>query len=143
MKRVCLFNLEQVGMIIEGSAGVCFFNQVGSRLIDAENEASATDTVRQQEGWFVPLSNDAPIDVPCMKKLLQALSQHEVVSVAQLNAILAQISSSDQVQVDSTRFQQAHHGWLPITIVPRGDYSLLQGFEECVGVLTWPLKMSS
>ncbi|MAZ89800.1 MAG: hypothetical protein CL693_19370 [Cellvibrionaceae bacterium] len=129
-------------MIIEGRAGVCFFNQVGSRLNDAAHEVLSADSVREQEGWFVPLSNDAPTDLPCMTEQLQALPQDEAVSVTQLNAVLAQISSSDQLQVDSTRFQHAYHGWLPIKVVPQGDYSLLQGFEESTGVLTWPLKVS-
>lgn len=142
MERVCLFNLEQAGVIIEDPKGLCFFNQVGSMLNGDVNEAPSDASVFEQVGWFVPLSNDAPLGLPSMTELLQALAQGTAVSVSQLNEILIQVSSSDQLQVDSSRYPQAHHGWLPVTIVPQGDFSLLEGFEERKGVLTWPLDVS-
>ncbi len=133
MKRVCLFNLEQVGVIYESPTQVTFFNRVGECL-----EGGFDFETRTQEGIFVPLSNDAPEGLPSLMAHLSDF-RGTLPSVAQLNEILAELSSSDLISVDASRFSDSRWGWVYLSIIPQGEFSQFEGFEEGKAVMTWPV----
>ncbi len=133
MKRVCLFNLEQVGVIYESPTQVAFFNRVGECL-----DGGFEFETRAQEGVFVPLSNDATEGLPSMMQYLRSF-KGRLPSIAEINELLAQLSSSDLIAVDVSRFSDCHWGWVYLTIIPQGPFSQFEGFDEGKAVMTWPV----
>lgn len=133
MKRVCLFNLEQVGVIYECPSQVSFFNRVGEPVNDGSDFETQT-----QEGFFVPLSNDAPDGLPSLMEMLDGFGS-TLPSIAQLNEMLAQLSCSDLISVDASRYKEARWGWVYLTVIAQGPFSQFEGFDDGKGVMTWPV----
>ncbi|MGH1373555.1 MAG: DUF6210 family protein [Cellvibrionaceae bacterium] len=133
MKRVCLFNLEQVGVIYECSTQVMFFNRVGESM-----DGGFDFEIQAQQGLFIPLSNDAPEGFPSLMDCLRGFGGR-LPSMAQLNDMLAQLSCSDLIAVDASRFGDSKWGWVYLTIIPSGEFSQFEGFGEGKAVMTWPV----
>ena len=134
MKEICLYNLEQAGVIILDSTRVVYFNQVGgSACIQAK-----------AEGLFVPVSNDPPLDSMelNLSTRLRSLTQG-VIGVShsiarEINALLLEVSSTDTYQVDMNRLKESQESWVYISVTPQGEYSQYNGYEAFDAVLTWP-----
>lgn len=140
MKSVCLLSLEQAGVIVQLPSGVSFWNQYGHQA--PRNEA---------EGVFVPISNDPPADQPelALRARLDAIAgaagSLTAAAVRELNELLYEVSSSDELRVDNARLSASAPGWVPVTIKPQGEFSYFAGFVSPVGggaslqgLLTWP-----
>lgn len=134
MKEICLYNLEQAGVIILENTGVVYFNQVGgSACIRAE-----------AEGLFVPVSNDPPLDSMelNLSTRLRSLTKGAVgVSrgiAREINALLLEVSSTDTYQVNMDRLKESRESWVHISVTPQGEYSQYMGYESFEAVLTWP-----
>ncbi len=134
MKEICLYNLEQAGVIILENSGVIYFNQ-----------ASGTASVQEKaEGLFVPISNDPPLDSMelNLSTRLRSLTKGSVSvshSIArEINALLLEVSSTDTYQVNMTRLEESKESWVYITVTPQGEYSQYNGYETFDAVLTWP-----
>lgn len=138
MKRVCLFNLEQVAIIYCGDSNVSFFNRAGALFCGASDR----DGTVEQEGVLVPISNDAPAGFETLLGLLSELQLRESrPSIADFNEVLAQLSCSDVVSVDVSRFEQSRWGWVYLNVMPGGEFSQFDGIEDGKAVMTWPLSV--
>lgn len=141
MKRVCLYSLEQPGIVVLSQSGVTYWNKKGD-----------TDPRFEAEGILVPISNDPPPGHPELSLVprLQVLTQDtELLTpavVRELDALLQEVSSSDAIRVDVTRLVDSTAGWVYLTIRPQGEFSYFVGFggdgEELQGVLTWPCSIA-
>ena len=133
MREICLFNLEQAGIIVLESTGACYFNQV------------AGGERREAEGLFIPISNDVPADsgMSSLSERLQTLWRNSTdpssnPSTMDINLVLSEISSSDLIHIDLESVGDLCCGWIPVEILPEGDFSQFQGFDSVKGILTWP-----
>lgn len=133
MREICLYNLEQAGLVVSHPTGLTFFNLGGP---DGQQRYAA-------EGFFVPLSSDPPDPAdPRLGQLLadacRACAPLTLPVADTIDEILQQVSSSDRLQVDRSRLQAGAPGWVPVQVLAGGDFSQLQGFSECAAFLTWP-----
>lgn len=134
MKEICLYNLEQAGIIILDRTGVVYFNQVGG-----------SDCVQEKaEGLFVPVSNDPPLDsldlnlTTRLRSLTKGKGSFSHGVVKEINALLLEVSSSDGYQVSMARLKDSKESWVYITVTPQGEFSQYNGYETFDAVLTWP-----
>jgi len=134
MKEICLYNLEQAGVIIFENTGVVYFNQTGGTACVQE----------KAEGLFVPISNDPPLDSMelNLSTRLRSLTQG-VVGVShgiarEINALLLEVSSTDTYQVNMSRLKESQESWVYISVTPQGEYSQYNGYDTFDAVLTWP-----
>lgn len=139
MSDICLYHLQQAGLLISASTGLNFFTLAGSP------EPVRTD----QEGFFIPLHND-PLpgsdDSELLHPQLQALfSDGDMGSYKQmqLDQLLMQISSSDRISVDQSLWHTSLPGWVAVTIESGGDFSLISTPGHYTGRLIWPLLTSN
>ncbi|WP_439133408.1 DUF6210 family protein [Pseudomaricurvus sp.] len=140
MKKVCLYSLEQPGIIVLSPSGVLYWNKSGD-----------TDPAYQAEGILVPISNDPPQDQPELSLVprLQALMDNEgslnQSQAREIDDFLHEVSSSDSISVDLSKVSQSSTGWVHLSIRPQGDYSYFEGFSEegeaLQAVLTWPCRV--
>lgn len=138
VREMCLYSLEQAGVVVLQSGQPSFFNQVGGTEYRR----------RDAEGWFVPLSND-PMEGSGRDEYLDALlaevfrAKPVGLSIAQADEVddlLMQLSSSDQMRVDRSKLADSEAGWVFVEVSPMGDFSQFAGVDSCSGVLTWPNK---
>lgn len=136
MQKLCLYNLEQAGLILLLPTGISLFNWTGG--IDC--------LTQEAEGTFVPLSNDPLPDATREEYLDAQLGElckgQSVITPTVANEVdyvLQQVSSSDVIRVDRSRLNESCAGWIYVLAEGQGDFSQLQGFtEEVKAVLTWP-----
>lgn len=136
MQKLCLYNLEQAGLILLLPTGISLFNW--TRGIDC--------LTQEAEGAFVPLSNDPMPDATREEYLDAQLGElcknHQTMTPTLANDIdyvLQQVSSSDAIRVDRSRLNESSAGWIYVLAEGQGDFSQLQGFNaEVKAVLTWP-----
>lgn len=137
MKRVCLFNLEQVGVVWGLPSEVCYFNHV--------KEFDGQPSQRELEGVFVPLSNDAPEGCEDLLTRLAGVFEGGVCPGPALcdaiDEVLAEVSSSDLLSVNRSRVAESAIGWVHLLIESNGQYSQFDGFGRGQAVLTWPLGL--
>ena len=131
MKRICLFNLEQVAAVAESSSGVVYFNRAGEW---------ADQELLEQEGFLVPLSNDAPDGFPTLLERLRDLSGGALPKLEEVDSLLQEVSCSDQLVVDRSRWSESRPGWIYVTVFAQGEFSQFDGFDRVAAVLTWPLN---
>lgn len=145
MKRVCLYSLEQPGVVVLSQSGVTYWNKTGD-----------IDPRFQAEGILVPISNDPPNGYPelsLVPRLQDLTANSESLSVSQvseLDSLLQEVSSSDAISVDRARMGESSEGWVYLTIRPQGEFSYFVGFLDELGgadgtlqaVLTWHCSMS-
>lgn len=142
MKTACLLGLEQAAVIVQQPGGVSYWNQHGYGSPRYE-----------MEGILVPVSNDPPADQPALalsvrlQDVTAAGGPLTAAMVRELNELLFEVSSSDELRVDSTRLSASAPGWVHITIKPQGEFSYFAGFvhaepgeSSLQGVLTWPCR---
>lgn len=130
MKRICLFNLEQVAAVTESSSGVVYFNRVG---------AAGDSDLMEQEGFLIPLSNDAPEGFPTLLERLCELGRESLPDLEELDALLQEVSCSDQLVVDRSRWSESRPGWVYLSVFPQGEFSQFEGFDQTAAILTWPM----
>ncbi len=132
--NLCLFNLEQTGVIILNDQGATYFNQAGG----------ANGAERFERGYFVPISNDAPKDQPELSlecRLTELTKDSATINSQTANAInqlLMEISSSDRYEIDMDRLTNSCEAWIYLKVYPQGDYSTFGNNEPFNAVLTWP-----
>lgn len=132
--KICLYDLEQAGIIVLDQRGITYFNQVGGC---ACVKASA-------KGYFVPISNDPPLDQPelALPERLTELTRDLVglsVEIAnQINQLIMEVSSSDRYEVDFDKLDQCSEAWIYLTVYPGGEYSTFDSDVAFKAVLTWP-----
>ncbi len=139
---VALFNSVQAGLILKASTGLCWRSWVGEKTTASFNGWAE----RSMEGFYVPVSNDAPPDCTTLEERLQEVWPKNLseFNAFEVNEVLAEISSSDVISVDLTAVHEALPGWLPIHVEPQGDFSLLSepngngSHRPMKGVLVWP-----
>lgn len=130
--RFCLYNLEQMGVVVVDQEGPTYFN--------ALNESED----RNVQGYLVPVSNDCPPDQPelVLTARLNSLAWGEVglsnQTAQEVQQLLLEISSTDCYQVDHTMLHQSCRGWVHIKIIPQGAFSHFQGAGPLQAVLIWP-----
>jgi len=139
MREICLYNLEQAGLIVLESGGYDFFNQVGGLACRR----------RQATGIFAPISNDPLIDAERhehLDALLAEAVQGEAVITRRLaeaiDAVLMSLSSTDLLRVDLSRLDDSEPGWVFVTLTPGGEFSQFLSMPEGPAVLTWPNKLN-
>lgn len=132
--KICLYNLEQLGVILLDQDGPTYFNLVGGN-----NRVDVT-----AQGFFVPVSNDPPVDAPelALPSRLSGITKNMVGLSKDLtqpiNQLLMEISSSDHYEVDETKLDQSSEGWVYLKVIPEGEFSTFDGFVPFEAVLTWP-----
>ncbi|WP_338846302.1 DUF6210 family protein [Massilia sp. W12] len=132
--KICLYNLEQVGIIILDDRGLLYFNQAGGT---ACLQPSA-------KGYFVPISNGPPLDQPelALDVKLTEVTQDLVglnPAVAQeINLLLMEVSSSDRYEVDLSKLALSSEAWVYVRVYPQGNYSTYGASEPFEAILTWP-----
>jgi len=139
MSDICLFNLEQAGLILLDNKGWNFFNQTGG----------LASRRRQAVGLFVPISNDPMVDADRHEYLdallaqatggAQALTGREA---AAIDDVLMSLSSTDLLSVDRTRLAESEPGWVFVQLIPEGEYSQFPAMPAGPAVLTWPNKLN-
>ncbi len=142
MQHICLYNLEQAGLILLQPTGITLFNQT----------AGAAYLRQEAEGCLVPLSNDplpdAEPDTFLDKQLAascQGLSTLTVTAADQLDEALLTLSSTDMIAVDRQKFVQSVPGWVYVTARSEGEFSQFEDVNQSQGreyqaILTWPNK---
>lgn len=139
MKEICLYNLEQAGIIILQPSGIHYFNQTGGVPFSRS----------KAEGIFVPISNDPPEGMPELEVAprLSAIchnkAQLHLEDANAIDAVLTEISSTDVFSVNIQKLQDSKEAWVYVNVLPQGDYSYFQGFGEFEAILTWPQKANS
>lgn len=138
MKRLCLFNLEQAGLILLLPTGVTLFNLSGG----------ADAVQREAEGCFVPLGNDPMVDAEADEYLHRQLASAcgarlDIASADRLDVVLRQVSSSDLIRVDRQRLAESASGWVYVLADSQGEFSQFEGFGRCAAVLTWPNSLNT
>lgn len=134
MKEICLYSLEQAGVIVLQPSGIHFFNQTGGVPFSRS----------MAEGMFVPISNDHPADMPelDLSSRLSAICHGKAtLNLDDANAIdcvLTEISSTDVFSVNIQKLGESKEAWVYISVLPQGDYSYFQGLNEFEAILTWP-----
>jgi hypothetical protein len=136
MQKLCLYNLEQAGLILLLPTGISLLNWTGG--IDR--------LTQEAEGTFVPLSNDPLPDATREEYLDAQLGElckgQSVITppiASSIDQVLQQVSSSDAIRVDRSRLYESSAGWIYVLAESQGGFSQLQGFtEEVKAVLTWP-----
>ena len=132
-KRICLFNLEQLAIIVPEQTRACYFNHCGPK----------SDQLQECEGLLVPLSDDQPNDeedtLSLCEHLDQLLANGETVRgrVHEINNLLQALSCSDSIGVSPTELDRSYRGWIYVSVSPWGDFSQFEGFDDFTGVLTW------
>ena len=134
MKEFCLYDLEQVGVIILDDGGAVYYNQTGGTACMQP----------RAKGFFVPISNDAPLgqdELDLASRLGNAtrdsvgLSKFEAVKV---NQLLKEVSSSDLYTVDESKLDLSNEAWVYLDISPQGEFSHFDGYSKLKAILTWP-----
>ncbi|BFM18375.1 hypothetical protein R50073_45580 [Maricurvus nonylphenolicus] len=146
MQKLCLYNLEQAGLILLLPTGISLFNWTGG--IDC--------LTQEAEGAFVPLSNDPMPDATreeyldaqlgelCKPQQDKAQQTITPTLANDIDYVLQQVSSSDVIRVDRSRLAESSAGWIYVLAEGQGDFSQLQGFtDEVKAVLTWPNRYNS
>ena len=134
MKEICLYNLEQAGVIILENSGVIYFNHT----------EGASSVQEKAEGLFVPISNAPPLDSMelNLSTRLRSLTQGGIgvthCIAREINALLLEVSSTDTYQVNLSRLTESKESWVYITVTAQGEYSQYNGYETFDAVLTWP-----
>lgn len=132
--KICLYNLEQTGVIILDKVGLPYFNQSGGIHCQQAMET----------GYFVPISNDPPSDQPelALAGRLSNITKNRIGlnerSAGEINQLLKEISSSDHFEVDTEKLQQSAEAWIYLRIYPAGEFSTFGGADPFKAVLTWP-----
>ena len=131
--RLCLYNLEQVAVLVLDANGPEYFYQAG--------EGGQTPVCAC--GYLVPVSNDAPSDSPelaLIPRLHAAFAQpnNGLKWADEVDHLLMELSSSDVIRVDRQRCQDSMAGWVWVSVNPSGDYSSFGGGLPVDGVLVWP-----
>jgi len=70
---------------------------------------------------------------------LQSFNAESGTDIDALNAVLQEVSCSDQLIVDGSRWSESHWGWVHLNVFPQGEFSQFEGFASLNGVLTWPV----
>lgn len=144
MKEICLYNLEQAGLILLYPTGITLFNQTAGECY-----------LRQDaEGCLVPLNNDplpdAEPDIFLDRQLAascRGLSTLTMAAADLLDEALLTLSSTDMISVDRQRLAQSAPGWVYVNARSDGEFSQFEGFNqqdngECKAILTWPNKLN-
>ncbi len=144
MNKICLYNLEQAGLILILPTGITLFNQTAGEAY-----------LRQEaEGCLVPLSNDplpdAELETFLDRQLAascRGLSTLTIAAADQLDEALLTLSSTDMISVDRQRLAQSAPGWVYVNARSEGEFSQFEGFTqqddgECQAILTWPNKLN-
>jgi hypothetical protein len=139
MRDICLYNLEQAGLILLENNDCLFFNQVGG----------ADCRRREAMGLFVPISNDPMLESERYEHL-DALLAQATRGVQQLTGreataiddVLMSLSSTDLLSVDRKRLSDSEPGWVFVQLVPTGEYTQFPSMPAGPAVLTWPNKLN-
>lgn len=138
-KKISLFGLNQVALIILGKSGVVYDNQVGGNFC----------LQRSEEGFL-------SIIFDCTGMILKELSEYTIDKIKlneqdlnNINNILCKYSSTCMLTVDKSRLEDSTEAWIYVDIANREElikklenrnlfpsYDFL-GFSETKGVLTW------
>jgi Family of unknown function (DUF6210) len=133
-KRVIdLDSLNGLGLIIQHPSGVFYTNQVGGHGCFHP----------EVEGVFFPLQTDVN------RYELNTLEQHFKRSWDALNEFEANLVDTvlqrssrnlNWISVDRSRLKHSFEAWIYVKLNPKKTKmdELLIGFDEAVGVLTWP-----
>jgi len=120
MREICLYNLEQAGLILLEESGCVLFNQVGGLGYRR----------RQATGVFAPISNDPLVDADRdqhLDALLAAAVRGDesltATGAAALDDALMSLSSTDLLSVDRARLSESEPGWVYVQLVPNGEFS--------------------
>jgi len=139
MREICLYNLEQAGLILLEESGCVLFNQVGGLGYRR----------RQATGVFAPISNDPLVDADRdqhLDALLAAAVRGEesltATGAAALDDALMSLSSTDLLSVDRARLSESEPGWVFVQLVPNGEFSQFSSVPAGPAVLTWPNKLN-
>nr|WP_243760345.1 DUF6210 family protein [Aestuariicella hydrocarbonica] len=130
-----------------GDSGVFYWNRVG-----VDNPSNPLNSTRREEGFFVPISNDPPLDqselslVPRLNEIASRSQELTPGMVNQLDDLLHEVSSSDAISVDASKLKASAPGWVYLNIMAQGEFSYFSGFGgeggNLQGVLTWPCRES-
>lgn len=144
-RRVLLYDIEKIMLIIEDPAGVRYQNQVGGVVC----------WQAELEGILCPLDIDAE-NASCIENLPYTSGAQGIsAEVAdRIDAILASRPSTSFLRVDRARLDESWEAWvyvlvgattgavspdMPVTDMPLDtDMMPIRGFDTVRGVLTWP-----
>lgn len=138
-KKISLFGLNQIALIILSQSGVVYDNQVGGNFC----------LQRSEEGFLA-------IIFDCTGMILKELAEYTVNKLKlnqqdadHINDILCKYSSTCMLTVDKSRLEDSSEAWIYVEIANREElikklensdvfpsYDFL-GFSETKGVLTW------
>ncbi|TXK83963.1 DUF6210 family protein [Paenibacillus sp. N3.4] len=127
-REVCLYSLEQLALIIKSKSGVVYYNQAGGY-------SCLQPSV---EGILTILEDDT-------KELLQNLSlfclnktKITLEDAKFLDELLRANKAGKFLSIDRERLEDSMEAWLNVIIdIEMIENTLLNGFEEDVGILTW------
>ncbi|NQZ06979.1 MAG: hypothetical protein HRT35_07440 [Algicola sp.] len=133
MKRICLWDVIGVVMIVKSPSGVLYGNQTGGCACFQD----------EQEGILLPFNNDESLDKPeldlsfKLSRLLEnvfALTDNDADNI---DEILNSHFETRCATVDRSKLSSSKEAWIHV-IVKESEESCMVGFGDCEGVLTWP-----
>jgi hypothetical protein len=133
-RRVSLYELEQLALIILEESKVIYSNQAGGHYC-LQPEA---------EGVLVVLSADYSLvehKAALVWERLTAVfggasSYTTEVQAEEIDDLLSFYLVTNNINVDRTRLKDSYEAWVYVDI--QGDSSIIEGFGSCKGILTWP-----
>jgi hypothetical protein len=133
-RRVSLYELEQLALIILEESKVIYSNQAGGHYC-LQPEA---------EGVLVVLSADYSLvehKAALVWERLTAVfggasSYTTEVQAEEIDDLLSFYLVTNNINVDRTRLKDSYEAWVYVDI--QGDSSIIEGFGNCKGILTWP-----
>jgi hypothetical protein len=133
-RRVSLYELEQLALIIMEESRVIYFNQAGGTYC-LQPEA---------EGVLITFSADYSLVERKPELLWERLTK--VFGIAssyttedqaeEIDDLLSFYPITNNISIDRTRLKDSYEAWVYVNI--QGDSGNLEGFGNCKGILTWP-----
>ena len=132
VKRILLYDLEGVALIVQMRSGVIYTNQVGGSACLHPEEMGVLAPFNYQ--W----SEDDPSGSieSQLSRLLLGCERLTVGLANQVDEILRRSTTTDFATVDRARVPDSCESWVYVNIVETPE-AVLSGFGECKGVLTW------
>lgn len=134
MRKVCLWNLSEVAIILPMQTGVIYENQTGG-VVCYQSE---------KEGLLIPIEADSGFrgNNDSLSHKLCSYFAHGAGVVGEkeadkIDVYLKSYNETIGISVDRNKLSQSHESWVHIKAIET-EFSSYSGFGEIEGILTWP-----
>ncbi|UKS27507.1 DUF6210 family protein [Paenibacillus sp. HWE-109] len=127
-RKVCLYGLEQLALIIKSKSGVFYYNQVGGY-------SCLQPSV---EGILAILDDDTKLLLKNLSDYCFNKTKLTIEDANFLDDLLRTNRAGEFMSIDRERLDDSMEAWLNVIIDNETmDKAFLNGFDEDKGILTW------